>query len=518
MPKPLPAELASEAALLAHLGVGAGELAFLMTYAGHRYSPVSIPKRSGGVRLLIVPDDRLKYLQRKILPLLEALFVRLSPVHGFTAGQSAITNAREHQSRRYLLNADLKDYFPSITRRRVRGVLSAIGCPDDVANAICAFCVVANQLPQGAPTSPILSNMVAFKLDLDLLAFSAKHKLRYTRFADDLSFSSHRPPVGLFETAVPDTGAVSAEQLSRELRSVISRNGFTLNEGKLWFSGRDGRKEVTGLVVNELINVRRSFVRNIRAGLYKAETLGIVAAQADLHRRLGRTPSLENYLRGRIEWLAQVRGRSFSAYRTLSQRYNNLFPLKPIPIDPTEDEIVEKSVWVVEYQVGEELRQGTAFFLGGVGLVTCEHVVRDLPNGEFAEVFRPGSKKYVISAVKSADKRRDLAVLQHNIPSSEHYQFEPAAAPDRNSSGITALGFPDWSERDELSYTPGHLIRTLVWDGVRHVQVSAVLDSGISGGPIVNERLQVVAIAKKGGLEERRQVGIDVQELFDMLP
>lgn len=238
MARPLPAELASRDALLEHLNVGARELPFLKRYAAHRYSYSQIPKRSGGVRTLLIPDKRLKFLQRKLLPLLEQIYSRLSPVHGFTQGRSAVTNAQEHQSRRFLLNVDFEGYFPTIKRGRVKGVLIALGCDDDTADALCCFCVAGNQLPQGAPTSPILANMVTFKLDLNMLAFAARQKLRYTRYADDLTFSSHRPPVGLFEPGpLPPTGAIPKEQLSAEFRTIISQNGFVINESKVWFSG-----------------------------------------------------------------------------------------------------------------------------------------------------------------------------------------------------------------------------------------------------------------------------------------
>jgi len=113
--------------------------------------------------MLLVPEPRLKFLQRQLLKLLEPLYSPRDPVHGFVGKRSAISNANAHQGRPYLLNLDLQDFFATISRRRVKGMLQAIGIASDVADAVCALCVTRNQLPQGAPTSPLLANMVTFR-------------------------------------------------------------------------------------------------------------------------------------------------------------------------------------------------------------------------------------------------------------------------------------------------------------------------------------------------------------------
>jgi RNA-directed DNA polymerase len=195
----LPDELKSANAFWAFLGVGAGERKFLEKHASYRYAQASIPKRRGGTRTLLVPERRLKFLQRKTLGLLQQLHPPRNPVHGFIKDRGAITNANEHQTRPFLLNLDLRNYFGSITRRRVLGVLQAMGLKQDVATAVCSICVTRNQLPQGAPTSPILSNIVAYRLDRVLMKFAKTHRMRYTRYADDITLSSYAQPTALFE-------------------------------------------------------------------------------------------------------------------------------------------------------------------------------------------------------------------------------------------------------------------------------------------------------------------------------
>jgi hypothetical protein len=233
----LPDELRSANAFYAFLGVETRERAFLEKHAVFRYTETSIPKRRGGTRTLLVPERRLKFLQRETLKLLQLLHSPRAPVHGFIKGRGAITNANAHQTRTYLLNLDLRNYFGTISRRRVLGLLEALGLKQEVALAVCSICVARNQLPQGAPTSPILSNMIAYRLDHDLMDFAKAHRLRYTRYADDISLSSYAQPTMLFAGEVPSPGRVPVQQLSAALRAVIAKNGFEINPEKVWFSG-----------------------------------------------------------------------------------------------------------------------------------------------------------------------------------------------------------------------------------------------------------------------------------------
>ncbi len=511
----LPDELQSAKALYAFLGVKTEEGKFLAQHAAYRCTQASIPKRRGGTRTLLVPERRLKFLQRKTLVLLEKLYSPRAPAHGFIKKRGALTNANAHQTRRYLLNLDLRDYFGAITRRRVLGMLKALGLEEEVAIAVCSLCVTRNQLPQGAPTSPILSNMVDYRLDRDLINFARQHWLRYTRYADDISLSSYVNPTALFEGGVPLPGRVPVEQLSASLRSVILSNGFEINPEKVWFSGPKSQKEVTGLVVNKFTNVKRSFVRNLRAALHKIETMGVAPAEQDYQKRYKTAAPLEQVLRGRLEWIAQVRGRSFSAYRTLAKRFNQQFPAATLRILPTDDEIAERSVWVLDFFVGEACHQGTAFFLDGVGLVTADHVLAELPTGEHAELHRPSapSKKFKATPSSRRCSHRDLLILDHNVPIGDHLSLPVATSPELTNDDIIALGFPNYGPGDELSKRRGYIIGRATKHAVKLIEVSAILPGGISGGPIVNDRYQVIGIAHRGGNQEHKQFAVDVSEL-----
>lgn len=124
---PIPAELTSEASLLTHLGVSVKELKKIWWFRGRMYHRFEIAKGGGRSRVINAPDNRLKYLQRQIAPLLDQLYRVRNPVHGFVAGKSVKTNALAHLRKRFVLDVDLKDFFPSITENRIVGVLTSVG-------------------------------------------------------------------------------------------------------------------------------------------------------------------------------------------------------------------------------------------------------------------------------------------------------------------------------------------------------------------------------------------------------
>lgn len=511
----VPPELLSVAALHAHLGVGTREARFITRHVQHAYQTALIPKRRGGQRSLMVPDARLKHLQRKLLMLLDPLHRPRPAVHGFVSGKSPITNADAHQGRPFLLNLDIENYFGVISRRRVRGMLRAIGLTSPVADAVCDLTVVANQLPQGAPTSPLLANLVTYRLDKDLTAFAKGHRIRYTRYADDVTFSSWARPDFLFVGGEPDPGTLPVDRLDPTLLAIFASNGFALNADKVRWAGSKTRKEVTGLVVNKFTNLRRTFVRNVRSSLYRMEQLGIGPAQAEFSARYGSTASLEAVVRGRLSWIAQVRTRSFAPYRSLAARFNRLYPGTPLPIDPIHDELLARATFVLEYSgPGSEMGQGTAFFLEGVGLVTAHHVLAGMTK-PWADLYRWDEPGRMFRARFSGRfcAHRDLAILDHDVPLAEQVSLKAATAEDRLRSLVTAVGFPEHAPGAGVVQREGRIIGRGTRSLVRYVEVDMIVGDGFSGGPIINDRYEVVAVINRGGFREAKQIGIAVSEL-----
>ncbi|WP_200343766.1 reverse transcriptase domain-containing protein [Rhodovibrio sodomensis] len=414
----IPPELADEASLLTYLGLGADELKKIRYYRASMYHNFPIGTDGRKRRIINAPDARLKFLQRRISDKLADIYRRRNPVHGFVAERSVKTNALAHMRRKYVVNIDLANFFPTISQNRVEGMLLSLNLDASVAQIIGIICCNKGILPQGAPSSPLLSNMICFKLDKGLMNFSKEARCIYTRYADDLTFSSFHPPAALFETAPPPAGRLSSEQLASQLRRLIIQNGFSINERKLHYADRDSRRLVTGLKINQILNVDRRYVRNIRAALFSVERNGIKGAEKTYHKEHGGRGSLAEHLRGKISFLSHIKGQHDPVVRGLAIRFNQCFPHWPITVTPTKNEVRDRAVWVVE---NETSSQGTAFFLRGVGLVTAAHCVEGVNE---VDIFHPSkpSNKFKAKIFKR-EPHLDLAVLSHAIPENEYFEL-----------------------------------------------------------------------------------------------
>ena len=513
----IPPELTSKSELLKYLGVSPAELKKIWWFRGRMYSHFNISKRSGKTRLISAPDYRLKMLQQKIARSLAKLYNPRKPVHGFVTDRSVRSNAESHLRRRFILNVDLKNFFPTITEPRVQGLLESIGIDKDVAETVARICANNDCLPQGAPSSPVISNMICFRFDKALMKFSKEHRLLYTRYADDITLSSFQPPTALFEGDRPDPGKVAEEKLSDEIRSIIRNNGFELNPEKIHYADKNSRRIVTGIKINEGMNVDRRYVRNVRTALFKVEKYGPAAAQAELKTRFGKTCKIQAHLQGKISWIGFVKGQSDPVFRGLAKRYNTCFPANPIKVHPTQSEIVDRAIWVVE----TEDDTGTAFFLGGVGLVTAAHCVNGASE---IEVFHPlkTANRFKIT-IKHICTHRDLAILEHSISSTEYFELESFTGSPMVGTNTLAAGFPTYGPGDQLNIRQGSISSLTTKSAVPLIEVSQMLGQGMSGGPLMNKNYEVLGIIHKGGpvayvakdgsVSPQRQLAVAISEL-----
>ena len=157
-----------------------------------RYYSFQINKKNGKFRNISAPSPFIKILQQKLNQVLKAVYNPKPSAHGFVINRSIVTNASKHLSRKYVFNIDLKDFFPSINFGRVRGMFMAkpYNLPEKVSTVLAHLCCFDRQLPQGAPTSPIISNMICGKLDSQLQQLASKYRCTYSRYADDITFST----------------------------------------------------------------------------------------------------------------------------------------------------------------------------------------------------------------------------------------------------------------------------------------------------------------------------------------
>lgn len=296
------------------------------------YKSFKISKKAGGKRHILAPQTSLKIIQRKLNQVLGSVYQPKPSTHGFVYEKSIVTNAKVHLRKRYVFNIDLKDFFSSINFGRVRGLLMAqpYNCNQEIATILAQICCHENQLPQGAPTSPTISNMICAKLDSQLQRLAKKNQCTYTRYADDITFSTSKakfpPHLAYF--------SFEAEQLQvgNELRSIIEDNGFLINTSKVRLQTRYEHQEVTGITVNEKLNIKRKYIRNVRAMLHAWEKFGLEKAEATFwekdqkHRFKVGPDAFRQIVRGRIEFIGSVRGKNDQIYLKLLQWLGKLAP------------------------------------------------------------------------------------------------------------------------------------------------------------------------------------------------
>jgi RNA-directed DNA polymerase len=251
-------------------------------------------------RLIEAPKPRLRALQRQVLDDLLGRLPVHPAAHGFVPGRSVHTFAAPHAGRHTVIRADLASFFPSITASRIYGLFRLAGYPEPVAHALTALTTTRTpaavlrgraagpllrqpHLPQGAPTSPALANLITYRLDRRLTGLATRFGLTYTRYADDLAFSGPR---------------TDPDRLLAALDEVVRDEGFRLRKRKTRVRGRADRQSLAGLVVNERPAVPRAEYDRLRAILHDAARHGLRAAD-----REGRV-DFPAYLKGRVAWVS----------------------------------------------------------------------------------------------------------------------------------------------------------------------------------------------------------------------
>lgn len=276
---------AGVAELAQAMELSVGELRFL---AYHRnvsktshYKRFYMPKKSGGLRLISAPMPRLKTVQQWIL----ANVLQNVPVHpaahGFLPEHSIVSNAAPHVGQSMVINLDVKDFFPSVTYRRVKGLFRSLGYSEQLATVLALLCTASEvdevlldgetfyvakserHLPQGAPTSPALTNILCRRMDSRLQGVATKSGWTYTRYADDITFSGS------------EEAAAHVTQLLWQVKQIITDEGFVLHPDKLRIMRIGSRQEVTGIVVNERAAIKRATLNKFRALLFQVEKDGL---------------------------------------------------------------------------------------------------------------------------------------------------------------------------------------------------------------------------------------------------
>lgn len=295
------------------------QLTYFAFHAKKRYQTFEIPKKDGGFRTITAPVKHLKQIQSCINLILQLQFKSHHASHGFLHYKNIVSNARKHTYKKSVVNVDIENFFPSVEFRRIKTVLelapfSLSQTREPIGFLIANICTENGVLPQGAPTSPILTNIVCQRLDRKLFSLSKKIKCAYSRYADDITFSSNL--------------TLDKETIVQIEKTIIDE-GFKLKLSKSRIQLYAERQEVTGLIVNKKVNVDREYIRNIRAVLFNFEKHGYDYTQQRFNsfwtKKNLKPPPFEISILGKIHFTGMVRGKNDPLYKKLLDRYNVLF-------------------------------------------------------------------------------------------------------------------------------------------------------------------------------------------------
>ncbi len=480
------------------------------------YQGFHIPKKNGEARLIDAPKKELKKVQKQLVSELTSKYKARKATHGFLAGRSIVSNASGHVDKKYVLNLDLKDFFGSIHFGRVRNLFQSfpLNLSHPVATVVAHICCLNGRLPQGAPTSPIISNMVSYRLDKQLQTMAADNRCTYSRYADDITFSFTQTRGRLPKQIVTLTKDLQLI-LGSTLNDIISENGFNINESKTRIASRCQRQDVTGITVNQRMNVPRKFIKQTRSMLYAWKKFGLERAEEtylskfhgktvfEKHRRRineKKGQFFNRIVKGRINYIKMVRGAEDLIYRKLAYEYSvAIGKPKPDLIRTPLDKVCD-SIFIVDNPI--EDAQGTAFLLKGIGIITNEHVVRGIDKdlSELLELYRYHEEEFKrpVKFQKSC-RSKDLAILK---PTMSFNGIKRLSVGDDSllsiGSKVTVLGFPQYSPGESPYINTGKIIQSKVLFGEKVWLLDIPVIHGNSGGPVVNDKQEVIGIAAIG--------------------
>ena len=274
------------------------------------YKHYEIPKRNGGSRNIEEPYPSLKEIQTWILQniLMPAARKYVHPVaKAFVPNTSIRDNARFHRNKKHVLALDIHDFFGSIHSGAVFGVFNSMGYSISVSTLLMKLCTFHDSLPQGAPTSPMLSNMVFACADKKIFDYCRVRNIIYTRYADDMVFSSN---------------SIEPNHLIAYVANRVNNLGMLINEDKTKVMGRGMRQNVTGVVVNDKLQVPRKYRDKIRQEIFYSQKYGLEQHMQRVNGLPASITKIEHYVRhlyGRINYVLQInpKDKEFLLYKEI---------------------------------------------------------------------------------------------------------------------------------------------------------------------------------------------------------
>ncbi len=466
------------------------------------YKTFDILKKSGGNRKITAPRAAIKNMQSGLLPLLEEIYTPPPFVHGYCVGRSIKTNAKKHVKQKYIVNIDLRDFFPNIHFKRIVGLLASkrYNISPRIATAIGQICCFDGRLPIGAPSSGILSNMICGELDA-LLSRHAKHYgLIYTRYADDITFSSsNRRSIknGLGIDADELHLSFDVKNIGESVTNIIKNCGFEINTSKVSIRTSQARQIVTGIVVNRKTNVPSEFHRSLRGTINAIEKYGYDSAQAiyaEKFKRKAWSGSLKRNIIGRLSYFGFIADYD-KRYTRLAQRLKAVFPSVDIFIPPSGSLVC----YQLEAHFSENL--GTAFHIGNGLFLTAAHIFDKASEVKLAKIKRPNiDPEYAVVEAIEIDFDLDVCLLQaKNVkPFVDRPAAKLSARTALEGDEVLAYGFPQFVEGNSCSSIRCRVTGFRFSFGAMRTEVDRPFPHGISGGPVLNDHGFVIGLVHSG--------------------
>lgn len=379
-----------------------------------RYHHFTIPKKSGEPRKISAPSKGLSHLLYYVNILLKAIYHPSNYAMGFVEGRSVVDNASIHLAQNYVFNTDLENFFTSIQQPRVRNrfQLAPFNFNQQIANILAGLCCIKEKLedgkiiyvlPQGAPTSPLITNSICDKLDRRLNGLARRFGLHYSRYADDITFSS-------MHNVYHEKG-----EFREELKRIIEGQGFRMNEGKTRLQKVGQRQEVTGLTVSNRVNTSHEYVAEIRNLIHIWEKYGYNEVYKRFYPQYkGKKgnlkkgePLIENVLFGKLQYLKMVKGSKDPVYSSLMARYEKLTS----PVNATINQGLDylRSFTIAEFEeiVGSPIKYclSKASNLYGKVILNNQDIVITITNDAKHELAKSKiiSDECLLANIKSGD-------------------------------------------------------------------------------------------------------------------
>lgn len=511
------------------LNISKKQLNYILFVKKNKYSEFEISKKSGGVRKIMAPTSDLKRIQRRLADLLANSYSFLDVQHGFIKHRSCVTNASLHVGKRFVLNIDLENFFDTIHFGRVQGLFMnhPFNFNRQLATFIAKIVCENGKLPQGAPTSPVISNIICYKMDKDLEHLARKNRCCYSRYADDITISTNSDK---FPSQIAYKW-LDEIVLSNQLIKIINGGydtGFKINVSKTKLSKCMFHQEVTGITVNARLNLSKKYIKKIRVMLNSIKNNGFmetVKKNYMNHRCTSEEAKYKmfNIIQGKLNYLKMVRGYNDKIFLKYANEFNQLFNIDFFDVDGIIglEEYVSNRCLVLQSE--NEDSQGTAFIVKGNKLYTSTHVlinkttfpnfIHDENDSKFLSQFpiNPSTEKLPFFYLRNKEMKRffNYMILENDYKTDVLYlesvniipkTFNLAKRAPKINDKVYLIGYPGFVdfERTGIVIIESKILGEATFFGRKFLLTKDSPKHGMSGGPVLNENREVVGIIYAG--------------------